>query len=335
MTFSPIMPAALLVVVCLALVGLAVFRLVWADRTSTRWHWAARIAMVVLVFVMALRPTIAEDTAPNAAEGDVDVFFVVDTTSSMAAEDWGDGEPRLDGVRSDVAELVEGLAGARFSLITFDAVTVQRVPLTTDASALDQSVAALSQEITSYSSGSSISAPVEKLEEILTDDESEGRTRIVYYLGDGEQTSDDEVGSFASLAEDVEGGAVLGYGTEQGGRMKEYLGYDAEADGADEGYIQDPSTGDDAVSRIDEGNLGTIADQMGVQYIHRDADTGVDAVLDGITVGGFDDAEQEVSDTPELYWVFAVPFGLLALTELWGLVAALRETRRMKEATDA
>ena len=38
--------------------------------------------------------------------GGLGVYVVVDTTSSMAAEDWGDAQPRLDGGKADVQTLV-------------------------------------------------------------------------------------------------------------------------------------------------------------------------------------------------------------------------------------
>lgn len=38
-------------------------------------------------------------------------MLVVDTTASIVAEDWGDGEPRLDGIRDDVRALVEEYPG--------------------------------------------------------------------------------------------------------------------------------------------------------------------------------------------------------------------------------
>lgn len=328
MTFAPIMPGGLLLVVFGVLIGFTVIQAVLATGKAQRWHWIARLAMVLLLCAMALRPSLGSGSAPSAVGGDVDVYFVVDTTSSMAAEDWDSDRPRLDGVRDDISGLVEGLAGAHFSLITFDAATVQRVPLTTDAGALEQSVAALTQEITAYSSGSSISAPVDKLDELLREDESE-RTTIVYYLGDGEQTSDEEPQSFEPIAGLIDGGAVLGYGTDAGGRMKQYFGYETQEPNA---YIADPSTGGDALSHIDEESLAGIAEQLGVTYLHRDASSSPEAAREGIHVTPDDGRAAEPSETAELYWVFAVPFGLLALVELAGLLGAMRELRRVKEA---
>ncbi|SEC07124.1 Ca-activated chloride channel family protein [Paramicrobacterium humi] len=331
MTFAPIMPGMLLLALYLVLAGFAIAQAVLAHGRAARVHWFARLAMVTLACLMALRPSLGPDGAPSTVGGDVDVYFVVDTTSSMAAEDWDGDAPRLNGVREDITRLVAGLAGARFSLVTFDAATVQRVPLTTDAGAIDQSVAALTQEITAYSTGSSISAPVDKLSTLLADDPDD-HTTILYYLGDGEQTASESPESFSSLAAFIDGGAVLGYGTADGGRMREYLGYDTDEPNE---YIPDPSTGGDAISHIDEDALGRIADELGVSYLHRDAGTSPDAALDGISVHADQASVAEPSASAELYWLLAIPFGLLAFVELGGLLVGLRELREPKGARDA
>src|SRR5690606_39283043 len=55
---------------------------------------------------------------------------------------------------------------------------------------------------------------------------SPDRSRMVFYLGDGEQTSSGEPESFKGGAKYVDGGAVLGYGTAEGGPMKKTTGRD-------------------------------------------------------------------------------------------------------------
>ncbi|GAB2521324.1 vWA domain-containing protein [Paramicrobacterium agarici] len=327
MTFHPVMPGLLMLVVFAALALFTVVQAVLAPSSRVRIRWISRTLLVVLLGAMMLRPVVNDGRPVDAVGSNVDVYFVIDTTSSMAAEDWADDRPRLEGVRADVAELTDRLVGARFSVTTFDAATVERVPLTTDGGAIEQTVDAMTQEITEYSSGSSISAPLAHLEETLAAAEP-GHTTILYYLGDGEQTADEQPESFASIAEYVDGGAVLGYGTEDGGRMLENGGLDAEGDRE---YIIDPSTGEPAISSIDEGALQTIAGQLGVEYLHRDASTSVDDAASGISVVPQTDPNQDPAPEPELYWVLAIPFGLLLLVELAGLITDLRRLRTRRE----
>ncbi|MET1053263.1 MAG: VWA domain-containing protein [Mycetocola sp.] len=332
MTFSPILPVGMLVVLLGSLAIFAIVQFARAPRRAGAWHWLVRLGMVILLFGLALRPGLPTNLRPPAASGDVDVYFVVDTTSSMAAEDFGPaGDPRLVGVRADLAAIATELTGARFSLITFDAATVQRLPLTTDTSAVVSGAEALNQEVTAYSGGSSISEPVTFVEDRLARDAEAypERSRILFYLGDGEQTVAEEPGSFDTLEPFVDGGAVLGYGTEEGGRMRQFSGYDdPDTELPFITWFSD-SGEQEAVSRIDERALDGIAGQLGVAYVHRDAGDPIDEAIDGITVGNITAQRSPVVDTPEFYWIFALALGLLALTEVAGLAVALRDLRRL------
>lgn len=78
---------------------------------------------------------------------------------------------------------------------------------------------------------------------------------MVFYLGDGEQTVSSSPESFASSAALLSDGAVLGYGTVEGGPMRiTTIGADDPASG----YIE--YQGAPAISVIDEAALQTIAD---------------------------------------------------------------------------
>jgi len=344
-TANPVLPGWALTLLAVVLGGFVLWRLIVSRRDrSLALRWLARLGLVVLLIVIAARPTIPTDGQGPKASGGLEVYVVVDTTSSMAAEDWGDARPRLEGVKADVQQLVEGLQGAQFSLVTFDAVAVQRVPLTSDSSAMLSAVSVLRQEITTYSRGSSVDAAVPVLEKLLADAKAlnPDQRRVLFYLGDGEQTSGSEPGSFESLAPYLEGGAVLGYGTDAGGRMLEYFGEqptqfgdtatsepEDPTDLLPPTYIQDRSSPDpvDALSRIDETALEAIAGQLGVQYLHRTADSPVAPAITGIDVGELRVQEGEPDSAVELYWAFVIPFGLLALLELYWAGAAVVELR--------
>lgn len=341
MITNPVLPGWAIAVLGVVLGGFALWQLI-ARRSSRRaaWMWASRLAMVLLLVVIAVRPTIPTDGQGPTASGGLEVYFVVDTTSSMAAEDWGDGQPRLDGVKSDVAVIVEALPGAQFSLVTFDVVAVQRVPLTADDTAIVSAATVLRQEITAYSRGSSIDEPIAVMQGLFDDAEAQNpdQRRVLFYFGDGEQTSDLEPQRFDVLAPYLDGGGVLGYGTAEGGRMVEFFGVDPVQFGEDEPepdpeleptYIQDPGGGD-ARSRIDEAALGVIANDLGVQYVHRTADASVSQAVDGIEVGELISEKGEPDTITELYWIFAIPLGILALLEIVNISGAVAEVRPVR-----
>ncbi|MCU1425218.1 MAG: hypothetical protein JWM51_1509 [Microbacteriaceae bacterium] len=333
MTIDPVAPVGVLLLVTLLLIAFVAWRGVRAPTLRARLGWALRLVGVLMLCLVALRPVIPAPAADTpSASGGLEVYIVADTTSSMAAEDWASGAPRLDGVKADIRAMAEQLRGASFSLVTFDAAVVQRVPLTSDATALVSASDVLTQEITAYSQGSSIDEPVARLTELLAEAEeaSPDQERVLFYLGDGEQTASTEPGSFAPLAPYLDGGAVLGYGTGEGGRMLSYSGF-VDPDGTEEYILDFGSTASadasPAISRIDETRLAKVAGELGVPYVHRDAREAIDPVL-----GAFDVGEVVVGDVAsgvatEFYWIPAAVLGALALLELLGLAGALAELR--------
>lgn len=342
MILQPVVNGFLLLLLFAPIVALVVWILVRAPKPSpataavdprlaarpARTHrllWGLRLAMVLACFVMLLRPGIPGGATQTLAT-DTDVVLVVDTTASIVAEDWAEGQPRLDGVRADVRTIVAEYPGARFALITSDASAQLRMPLTTDTTALIGSVDVLRPEVTSQSRGSSIGIAANLLAETLASaaDASPDRSRMVFYLGDGEQTVSSAPESFEASAEYTDGGAVLGYGTPEGGPMRITSG---GVDGEDAGYIE--YQGSEALSVIDEKNLEAIAGELGVEYEHRTPDS--EPVLPEAPTTTTNFAESgEVGNVTELYWVAALLLVALLGVELARatmLVARLRGLR--------
>jgi Ca-activated chloride channel family protein len=329
MTLQPILPGwILLPVIAAALVFLGWRTVQYRRRPGGRTE-VLRGVLVLLLLAAALRPGLPGGTA-QAATADLNVFFVVDTTSSMVAEDYGNAAPRLDGARQDIMSIAQELPGARFSVITFDTEAHVRMPLTTDTSALETISSILQPQVTAFARGSSITAAREVLAERLAaaKDSHPGRPRLVFYLGDGEQTSGKEPAPLKLGGGLVAGGAVLGYGTPGGGRMKENTGLESGGDGP---YIQD-TTGDaarDAVSVIDEGRLGEIAAQLGVPYVHRSAGDAVPAMLQQARPGALERTAEDdtLGGRTEFYWLLAAGAFVLGLAEIQTNIRQLRQLR--------
>ncbi|HSL38557.1 MAG TPA: VWA domain-containing protein [Arthrobacter sp.] len=316
--------------------------------------WLFRGGLVLLLLLAACRPGIPGGTV-EAAATDLNVFFVVDTSSSIAAEDHvqaggqaargpaasgqaGGGQaagvPRLEGVREDIRAIARELGGARYSLISFDSSAAVRMPLTTDTSALEAAAAVLGPEVTDYSHGSSVTAARAVLAERLATARASHpeRPRLVFYFGDGEQTSAAAPQALGINGSLVSGGAVLGYGTRDGGRMKENSG-DPTRPAAT--YIQDPATGAAAVSRLDEDRLRDLARQLAVPYLHRAAGDAAAPMLQQAAPGTLVRTGVALDGRTELYWAPAFAAFLLALRETLLVSSQLRELRPARPARPA
>jgi Ca-activated chloride channel family protein len=326
MTLLPVMSVGALVLAAVVALGL-----VWWPQPGAQPGLATRARRTVLVaaiLVASVRPGLP-GAEVRASATDLNVFFVIDTTTSSMAEDFG-SDPRMAGMRADITALSGRMAGARFALITFDHTAVLRMPLTSDGAAVASAAETLLPETSAWSRGSSVTVAGPLLGKTLARvaQTHPERARLVFYLGDGEQTSGkapDALGVDPAL---VNGGAVLGYGTSTGGQMHET---GVPGSRADAGWLLDPNTGKPALSVIDETQLGSIAAQLGVPYLHRSPGDSIDAVLDQVDLSGLDRVSVG-EDGPlsgsreEFYWIaLLVVAGLVAwevgvaLSRLWGL----------------
>lgn len=327
MTLLPVLPPWLFWPLAAVMLAAAVAFLLLRGRTKAHWRFAL---LVLLVVAAAARPGLAGGTAP-AASTDLNVFFLVDTTASSAAEDYDGAKTRLEGMKSDINAIAAELAGARFSLITFDSKAKVVLPLTTDATALRTLTEVVSVQSTYASRGSTISAAKEALAGRLSAAAKAHpeRPNLVFYLGDGEQTAAAPPQPFTEGTDMIDGGAVLGYGTVAGGRMRE------NSPGTDRPgtYLVDPAspTLKDAVSVMDEKSLTSIAGQLGVPYVHRSAPGGIAAALvDASPQLALEQsgADGERPGRVELFWLLAVAAFGLALWELLVTGRAYAELRR-------
>lgn len=303
--------------------------------------WARRAALVVVLAVVGLTPSVGTTQQGGASVG-VQMWFVVDRTGSMAAEDWGPGDPvirapghlpvpavqRLDGVRHDVVSLARDVPGASYAVIAFADEAGTQLPLTQDSTAVRAWAQTVTQEVTAGSAGTRRDRALDVLLRSLQDarDRDPAMVRLVFYLSDGEQTSDEEVASFAQVADLVDGGAVLGYGTAEGAPMRQY---DGTVD-PDAPYIPDP---DDpsrpALSHADEATLREVAAELGVPYVHRDGPTPtsdlVDVDPDAVAAA---DGRSDVAARRHLVWPFALVAGALLAAEAWTWARASSRLRR-------
>lgn len=326
MTFQPLAPWYVLV----AVAALVVLSAVLATRAGAagRWGWVRRLALCSVLLAAGLGPSVTETTTDRSAAA-IDVFFVVDRTGSMAAEDYGPvrDQERLDGVRHDVQALTEAVPGARYSVITFDSQAARQLPLTTDARAIGAWAQTFRREITLYSRGSLTDRPLAELTAALegSAEQHPASLRLVFFLSDGEQTASGTPRSFAALEPLVDGGAVLGYGTPEGGQMKEY---DPDVPPEEAAHLVDPETGEPGLSRIDEGVLQGLAEQLGVPYEHRAEPsdlTHLVADLDPEQVTA--DGRRTVTTGRPVVWPLALVLAALLAWEAWAFVAVAARER--------
>ena len=307
---NPILPVPL--VIALSVIALLCFvvSMVVRGRKPREILFSSLRVFLLLAFACTINLRVMR--AGNEADietRNIDVLFVVDTTISMWAQDYAGKSERMEGVKADCRYIMQQLAGANFGLIRFDNRAQILAPFTQDTRNVTDAFDTIRSPDRDYARGSDLSAPYAAMEDLLRSSESkQDRKTVVFFLSDGEITNDATLISYAGLAHYIDEGAVLGYGTTAGGRMRE-SSYSE--------YVADPETGAAAVSRINESNLRQIAADLGISYIKMDESSLVDARISYIrlmakaTVSG---AKIETFD--DTYYYIAIPLLLLLVVEL-------------------
>ena len=334
MTIQPIVPIWIILLLSIAcLVGFAVVVIPKKYDKKFVKLWLRRLIVVIIIMIMAIRPCIPGQSryTGNAL---LDVYFAIDNSVSMRAVDTGSEQSRLELAKADIRSIAEKIPGARYSVIGFSNDAIQELPLTNDATALASTAEILRTTERYVSSGTSIDKPLELLQNELKRnfDTTPDRGRILFYMGDGEQTVATEPRSFGELKQYLSSGYVLGYGSERGEKMLDDKWGD---DDAEDRYIK--SFGDDgpdrrdnfAITRLDQDNLNRIASQMRVGYFHRTAKDDIQAVVGNIDVGKIIRSSREVSTYFDLYWIFAILLVPLIIPDLSVYMSGIKSSRRL------
>lgn len=315
MEFRPIINLYILIPVFAAALAFILFHIFRrSEKLKTNILSAIRVGLIiVLAFIILLRPSKME-TSHDVFLSNLDVMFVVDDTISMWANDMNG--TRMDEAKKDINYIMEELAGANFALVTFDNYSEIRSPYTQDVDDVKDNLDSISQMDSNNATGTSMNTAYNDMESLLKSTaKKKNRQAIVFFISDGEITNNDELMDFSGLKEYIKNGAVLGYGTEEGGTMQNEYG----------NYIYDKETGKKGVSKINEDNLKSIADGLGVSYIHVEDKHSADLRLSTIKSLAKNVAtKQNLIYYTDYYWCFAFP--LLALL-VWEFVIVARKKR--------
>lgn len=314
MTLHPVLPPLLLVATALLVATQILALRRWrlsGHRRSTPWRWLLVTAAALLLVVAASRVVLfADDQAPARSAGDTEanVFLLIDRSPDMAVRDL-DGRTRMEVARDDLEALIDRYPRARFAVIGFAAGPSLDWPLSADT----WSLRPVLDTITPYAYGpdavtqtnAGAASTVLRYQLISAVQQYPRATTLVFYLGAGAAESELPAREFTPPDGSVDGGAVLGYGTSQGGAIP---GTDIER------------------SAVDEATLRGVADQLGVPYVARTTDGPLTAELpDG---GGTDEAAAVASaGGTETYWLPALGAAVLILIELYLVLRDFRRSR--------
>ncbi len=278
-----------------------------------------KIFIIILLFVINLR-IMVPDGESTAINSDLNILFVIDTTVSMRALDYDGNKERFEGVVNDLCYIVDELSNCKFSILTFGDTAQRLIPFTTDTDMVQAELKAITLENDTYAKGSSLNIAKTEIEKLLSDESKreEGNAKsVVFFISDGEITKENEkLESFSGIKKYVSNGAVLGYGTKDGGKMVSSLYADNPLSPSYYVYYYDENNSQvTAISKIDENNLKQVASEMGIDYIHMDKTSNIDYKIKEIKEQSLNaqTAEEKIKTYKDIYYYFAVPLAILLI----------------------
>ena len=311
MITKPVINSTLVLIVLIALfIAISIFTIIRKDKVWLKVFGIFRWALILaLIFCINLRP-MKKDYKAEVEMKNLDVLFVVDSTISMWAEDMSGNGKRMDSVIQDIHYIMTELEGSNFALIKFDNNSQILAPFTMDSRNVLDALDTIKIPDRYYANGSSMNVPYDDMERLLTSSsEKKSRKAILFFISDGEITNESSLKDYSPLRPLIDAGAVLGYGTAEGGKMR-YTSYNS--------YIIDPTTNREALSVIDENNLNQLSEDMGIDYIHMTDTYKVTYLLAAIKSGSVITVEEtdDMVSYDDVYHYFCIPLLILLLLEL-------------------
>lgn len=302
MRIFPIIPISLMVIICVILSFFVFY------NSKNRLN---DFIIIILLFVINLRIMIPTDNMVGISSN-LDVLFVIDNTISMNALDYNGNSKRLDGVKNDCKNIINSLYGSNFSVITFDNKSRIVIPFTRDINMVIESIDMIEPIEVLYAKGTSLELPKNDIVKLLNYSDEE-RLKIIFFISDGEITNNSNLGSYKEISKFVDNGAVLGYGTTNGGYMMTKDRYTSEYK-----YIMDTSDFkyEKAISKMDEKNLKKIADDIEIEYINMASYNKINQKLNDINKMSIFELNSFNKDSYEdIYYYFVIPLLFLLVKD--------------------
>ena len=336
MIINPIIPIWLMSIICLAILFLILYDKSFKEKITNKdgkektdrqkelikkqtISYIIKISIVVLLFIINLRFMI-----PNgetiALNSDLNVLFVIDKSISMRALDYNGNKERMEGVKNDCIYIIDELSGSKFSVITFGDDAQRLMPFTPDSDMVQAEIKSINLEDDFFAKGTSINVVKDVFKKALEDESKRqnGNTKIVvFFITDGEITKEGEsLNSFSELKKYISDGAVLGYGTTEGGKMVNSL---YEEDPSSEFYYKyyydDNYNQKLALSKLDEKNLKQLSTDLGIDYIQMNKQNNINNKLKDLKekIANSQSTENKITSYKDTYFYFAIPLVVLLI----------------------
>ncbi len=263
------------------------------------------LSIVLLIFAVA-NPQVGSKIEEVKQVG-IDVYILLDVSLSMKAEDIKPS--RLEKAKHEISKLIQKLQGDRIGLIIFSGQAFIQFPLTTDYSAANLFLSAVSVKSVPQP-GTAIGPAIKlALNSFKKDEETQ---KAIVIITDGE----DHEGDLDNILEESNNLGVkiysIGLGSPQGVPIPMY-----NDGGTQIGYKKDRS-GNVVLTKLDEKTLQQITSKGNGQY-YRGSNTDDELEMiynDLASLEGSEFGATKITEYEDRYYYFLIPALLILLLEI-------------------
>lgn len=301
--------ALILLLLCLA-------RKKWRKAYNFR-----KITMLGLIILILARPVFLNGST-EIQNSNLAIFFIVDMTSSMAAKDQNNGNNyRYEQVKADINKIVNKFPGSRYSLLILDNSIYTAMPSSANTDSILAAVKTIAPKDSNYGIGTNLGTLFNYVGLRLNSFSQKNPSlhNIVFFFSDGEDNSGKPFNTSVNFKKLIDGGAIFGYGTEDGDTIhKTYTSIDGSQKedcvhyNGNDGYTRDANNC--VISKLDEDNLKKIANKLGLEYYRRDADEIPSNAINNIDNETQNNGDALTDGYIDTYWFFAM---LLLFLLIW------------------
>ncbi|HTA84383.1 MAG TPA: VWA domain-containing protein [Bacteroidia bacterium] len=266
------------------------------------------IAITLLVWAM-IDPEIGMHPEKVERKGS-DIVICLDVSNSMNAQDIMPS--RLERAKEAIEKLITELHGDRIGLVVFAGEPFVQLPLTTDAGAAKMFLGTINTSMIPVQ-GTSIGSAIDTSVGLFTQQaNSNGRSKSIILITDGENFEDDALSAAKSAAEKGIVIHTIAMGSAEGAPIPTY------SNGQQSGFMKDKD-GNTVVTKLDLNLMQQIAVAGNGSCVRAStSDAGLETILDQIRRMGTKSSEETIfRDHDEQFELFIIPALLILLIDIF------------------
>jgi len=263
------------------------------------------LSLILLIFTIA-NPQIGSKIEEVKQVG-IDVYILLDVSLSMKAEDIKPS--RLEKAKHEIGKLIQKLKGDRIGLIVFSGKAFIQFPLTTDYSAANLFLSAVSVKSVPQP-GTAIGPALQlALNSFKKDEETQ---KAIVVITDGE----DHEGNLDAIVEEANNLGIkiyaIGLGSPQGAPIPLYNNA-----GRQIGYKKDRN-GNVVLTKLDEQTLEDLTEKgNGKYYRGTNTDDQLEMIYDDLaSLEGSEFGATKITEYEDRYYYFLIPALIILIFEL-------------------